>query len=82
MDTIANLTQQLQPLGLRESVARRQIARLIRQQEGGLALDDAILVGAGVGFLLGVFVWLARLKERSGAYAFNSAPKAAVAAEH
>ncbi|PPD45815.1 MAG: MFS transporter [Methylocystis sp.] len=85
LDTIATLTQQLQSLGMSESVARRQIARLIRQQAGILALNDAFLIGAFVCFLLGVFVWFARLKKDPGAYPAYAAAKPdvkAVAAEH
>jgi DHA2 family multidrug resistance protein len=70
LDTLAGLTQQLQSLGMSESVARRQIARLLRQQAGILALNDAFLLGACFMFLLGVLVWLARLnKEPSAATA-------------
>jgi DHA2 family multidrug resistance protein len=85
LDTLATLTQQLQALGMSESVARRQIARLIRQQAGVLALNDAFLVGAFIMFLFGVAVWFARLRKDPGAYASHGAPKldaSAVAAKH
>ncbi len=68
LDTLASLTEKFQSLGMSESVARRQIARLMRQQAGLLALDDAFLLGACVMFLLGVLVWFARLKKDSPAH--------------
>ncbi|MGJ0509235.1 MAG: MFS transporter [Methylocystis sp.] len=63
LDTLPVLTQQLQDLGMSESAARRHIARMIRQQAGILALNDAFLLGACIMFLLGVLVWFARLKK-------------------
>jgi DHA2 family multidrug resistance protein len=68
LDTIAALAQKLQSLGMSESVARRQIARMIRQQAGILALNDAFLLGACVMFVLGVVVWFARLKKDPAAH--------------
>jgi DHA2 family multidrug resistance protein len=88
LDTLSALTQQLQSLGMSESVARRQIARLIRQQAGILALNDAFLLGACIMFLLGVLVWFARLKKEPSAYAAQATAKtkiesrAAVTADH
>jgi len=63
LDTFAALSEKLQGLGMAESVARRQIARMLRQQAGILALHDAFLLGACVMFALGVVVWFARLKK-------------------
>lgn len=80
LDTLATLTQQLQSLGMSESVARRQIARMIRQQAGILALDDAFLLGAVIMFLLGVLVWFARLKKDPAAY--GAKPAVAVQIEN
>jgi MFS transporter, DHA2 family, multidrug resistance protein len=68
LDTLAGLTEKLQSLGMTESVARRQIARMMRQQAGILALDDAFLLGACVMFGLGVLVWFARLKKDHSAH--------------
>lgn len=68
LDTLASLTEKFQSLGMTESVARRQIARIMRQQAGLLALDDAFLLGACIMFLLGVLVWFARLKKDSPAH--------------
>jgi DHA2 family multidrug resistance protein len=85
LDTLASLTQQLQNLGMPESVARRQIARLLRQQAGILALNDAFLLGACIMFVLGVLVWFARLKKEPSAYAPFPSSKLdaeAVTAEH
>lgn len=85
LDTIGTLTQQLQSLGMSESVARRQIARLMRQQAGILALADAFLLGACIMFLFGVLVWFARLKKDPAAYGPPAASKLdgkAVTAEH
>jgi len=73
LDTLATVTQQLQNLGMSESVARRQIARFMRQQAGILALDDAFFIGACIMFLLGVLVWFARLKKDAPHYAASSA---------
>ncbi|WP_424362932.1 MFS transporter [Methylocystis parvus] len=75
LDTIATLTQQFQNLGMSESVARRQIARVMRQQAGILALNDAFLLGACIMLLLGVLVWFARLKKDPSAYATHATPK-------
>mgnify|MGYP002737503151 CR=1 FL=1 len=69
LDTLATLTEKLQSLGMSESIARRQIARLMRQQAGILAMNDAFLLGACIMFLLGVLVWFARLKKDYAAYA-------------
>ncbi len=63
LDTLANLSARLQSLGMSESVTRRQVARIIRQQAGILALNDAFLLGGGILFLFGVLVWLVRLKK-------------------
>ncbi len=88
LDTLSTLTQRLQDLGMSESVARRQIARLIRQQAGILAMNDAFLLGACIMFLLGVLVWFARLKKEPSAYGAHPtgtagiASKAAVTADH
>ncbi len=88
LDTLSALTQQLQGLGLSESVARRHIARLIRQQAGILALNDAFLLGACIMFLLGVLVWFARLKKEPYAHVAQATAtakiesKAAVTADH
>lgn len=88
LDTLATLTQQLQSLGMSESVARRQIARLIRQQAGILAMNDAFLLGACIMFLLGVLVWFARLKKDPQAYGSHATAavtvggKASVTADH
>jgi DHA2 family multidrug resistance protein len=80
LDTLAALTQQLQSLGMSESVARRQIARIMRQQAGILALNDAFLLGACVMFLMGGLVWFARLKKSSANYVSPPIAKAAPAA--
>lgn len=85
LDTISALTQKLQDMNMSESVARRQIARLIRQQAGILAVNDAFLMGAFICFVMGIVVWLARLKKDPAAYASYAAPKLegkAVATEH
>ncbi|WP_144259636.1 hypothetical protein [Methylocystis sp. ATCC 49242] len=65
LDTLAALTQQLQSLGVSESVTRRVIARSIHQQASILAMDDAFLLGAFIMFLLGVIVWFAKLQKPS-----------------
>jgi DHA2 family multidrug resistance protein len=75
LDTLAGLTQQLQSLGMSESVARRQIARLLRQQAGILALNDAFLLGACLMFLLGVLVWFARLNKEPSVAAAPPSPR-------
>jgi DHA2 family multidrug resistance protein len=84
LDTLTALTQQLQSLGLSESVTRRVIARAIRQQAGILAMDDAFLLGAVIMFLLGVVVWFAKLHKYPAKPAGASAPppRQTMAAEH
>jgi DHA2 family multidrug resistance protein len=84
LDTLATLTQQLQSLGMSESVARRHIARMIRQQAGILALDDAFLLGACIMFLLGVLVWFARLRKDPATHVATATLKIgeAVTADH
>ncbi|AZG78932.1 MFS transporter [Methylocystis rosea] len=84
LDTLAALTQQLQSLGVSESVTRRVIARAIRQQAGILAMDDAFLLGAVIMFLLGVVVWFAKLQKHPAKPAGASAPPPGqtMAAEH
>ncbi|WP_018409627.1 MFS transporter [Methylocystis rosea] len=84
LDTLAALTQQLQSLGLSESVTRRVIARAIRQQAGILAMDDAFLLGAVIMFLLGGVVWFAKLQKYPAELAGGSAPPPhqTMAAEH
>lgn len=88
LDTYYTLTQQLQALGMSESVARRQMYRLIRQQAGILAMNDAFLLGACVMFVLGVLVWFARLKKDPSYYGAHATAttqiqsKAAVTADH
>lgn len=68
LDTLGNLTEKFQSLGMSESVARRQIARIMRQQAGILAVEDAFLLGACIMFALGVLVWFARLKKDTHAH--------------
>lgn len=75
LDTIAALSEKLQSLGMSESIARRQIARLMRQQAGLLAMNDAFLLGAVVCFLLAILVWFARLKKDPAGYASHTTPK-------
>jgi len=84
LDTLTTLTQQLQSLGLSESVTRRVVARAIRQQAGILAMDDAFLLGAVIMFLLGVVVWFAKLQKHPAnpASASAPAPSQTMAAEH
>lgn len=84
LDTLSTLTQQLQSLGMSESVARRVIARTIRQQAGILAMDDAFLLGAVIMFLLGIVVWFAKLQKHpvNAASASTSAHGSTMAAEH
>jgi len=60
LDVMGQLSGKLQDLGMSESVARAQMARLFRQQALLLGLDDAFYFGAGVFALLAVVVWLAR----------------------
>jgi DHA2 family multidrug resistance protein len=83
LDTLAMLMQKLQGLGMSESVARRQVARLIRQQAGILAMNDAFLLGAFILFLFGVLVWFVRLEKYKPA-SYKSAPASGgpVGAEH
>lgn len=68
-----------------ESAAGRQIARIIRQQAGILALNDAFLLGACVMFLLGGLVWFAKLRKDSQTYETHATTQisgAAVTADH
>lgn len=83
LDTLGMLMQKLQGLGMSESVARRQVARLIRQQAGILAMNDAFLLGAFILFLFGVLVWFVRLEKYKPA-SYRSAPASGgpVGAEH
>ncbi|WP_424360425.1 MFS transporter [Methylocystis parvus] len=60
LDVMGALSEKLQGLGMSESVARAQMARLMRQQAMLLGLDDAFYFGAAVFLLLAVVVWLAR----------------------
>lgn len=60
LDVMGQLSNKLQDLGMSESVARAQMARLVRQQALLLGLDDAFYFGAGVFVLLAAVVWLAK----------------------
>lgn len=60
LDLLQQLTDKLEKFGMSESVARAQVARIIRQQALLMGLDDAFLLGALVFFGLAIFVWLAR----------------------
>ncbi len=60
LDVMGQLSDKLQNLGMSESVARAQMARLLKQQAMLLGLDDAFYFGAAVFILLAAVVWLAK----------------------
>jgi DHA2 family multidrug resistance protein len=60
LDVMGAFADKLQALGMSESAARAQMARLMRQQAMLLGLDDALYFGAAVFILLAAVVWLAR----------------------
>ena len=61
LDTYSLLLQKIQSLGLSESIARRQIARLLRQQAAILGFNDAFLLGGVILFILSIVVWTVKL---------------------
>ena len=61
LDTYSLLLQKLQSVGLSESIARRQIARLMRQQAAILGFNDAFLIGGVVLFVLAIIIWAIKL---------------------
>jgi DHA2 family multidrug resistance protein len=61
LDTYSLLLQKFQSVGLSESIARRQIARLMRQQAAILGFNDAFLVGGALLFVLALIVWVVKL---------------------
>jgi MFS transporter, DHA2 family, multidrug resistance protein len=60
LDLMTQLSDRLQASGLTSRMATSQAGRLLRQQAGLLALNDAFLLGAVVFVGLAVVVWLAR----------------------
>jgi DHA2 family multidrug resistance protein len=66
-DSLGQLQSKLQNLGISDSVISRLIARLIRQQSGILAMNDAFLLGGFILFVCAVAVWLAKLNTKTSA---------------
>jgi DHA2 family multidrug resistance protein len=64
-DSLGQLQSKLQTLGISESVSFRIIARLIRQQSGILAMNDAFLLGGFILFICSLIVWLANTKSKN-----------------
>lgn len=64
-DSLGQLQTRLQNLGISDSVSFRIIARLIRQQSGILAMNDAFLLGGFILFICSLLVWLANIKSKS-----------------
>lgn len=67
-DSLGQLQTKLQVLGISESVSSRLIARLIRQQSGILAMNDAFLLGGLILFICACAVWLANLSAKTSAH--------------
>ena len=65
LDTYSTLLQKFQSIGLSESIARRQIFRLIRQQAALMGFNDAFLLGGVVLFIFAIIVWLIKLEKPS-----------------
>jgi len=63
-DSLGQLQTRLQNLGISDSVSFRIIARLMRQQSGILAMNDAFLLGAFLLFICSMVVWLANTKSK------------------
>ena len=60
-DSLGQLQTRFQNLGISDSVSSRLIARLIRQQAGILAMNDAFLLGGLLLFFCACAVWFAKL---------------------
>lgn len=64
-DSLGQLQTRFQNLGISDSVSARLIARLIRQQSGILAMNDAFLLGAIILLICSAAVWLAKLDAKA-----------------
>ncbi len=60
LDLMTQLSDRLQSSGFTPAMATGQVGRLLRQEAGLLALNDAFLLGAVTFVGLSAFVWLAR----------------------
>jgi DHA2 family multidrug resistance protein len=65
LDTYSTLLQKFQSIGLSETIARRQICRLIRQQAALMGFNDAFLVGGVILFIFAIIIWLIKLEKPS-----------------
>lgn len=76
-DSLGQLQSKLQILGISDSVSSRIIARLIRQQSGILAMNDAFLLGAFILFICSGLVWFAKLKSKTDDHHIGAATSSA-----